>query len=230
MNNFLDENFLLGSDTARELYHSFAKPMPIFDYHCHLPPREVAENKNFLNLTDIWLKGDHYKWRAMRAAGVDEKLITGDASDEEKFLAWARTVPKTLGNPLFSWTHLELKRYFGIEGMVLSPDTAREVWDRANGQLSGPGFRPRAIMEKFRVKLVCTTDDPADDHRDDVLQIPWGILGAGLGGLILLLGPFAAIIWLKARRTRRRRTDSDPVAAVAGAWLRCLTGRIGQPS
>ncbi len=168
MNNFLDENFLLGSDTARELYHSFAKPMPIFDYHCHLPPREVAENKNFLNLTDIWLKGDHYKWRAMRAAGVDEKLITGDASDEEKFLAWARTVPKTLGNPLFSWTHLELKRYFGIEGMVLSPDTAREVWDRANGQLSGPGFRPRAIMEKFRVKLVCTTDDPADDlawHR-----------------------------------------------------------------
>lgn len=163
MTHFLDENFLLPTDTARDLYHSFARPMPIFDYHCHLPPQEVAENKNFANLTDIWLKGDHYKWRAMRAAGVDERFITGEASDEEKFMAWARTVPKTLGNPLFSWTHLELKRYFGIEGLILSSETAREVWEQANRELAKPDFTPRGIMEKFQVKLVCTTDDPADD-------------------------------------------------------------------
>ncbi len=163
MPNFLGDDFLLATDTARELFHSFAEPMPIFDYHCHLSPREVAENKIFANLTDIWLKGDHYKWRAMRAAGMDEKYITGGASDEEKFLAWARTVPKTAGNPLFPWTHLELKRYFGIDGIVLSPDTAAGVWRTANDKLAGPGFTPRAIMEKFRVKVVCTTDDPADD-------------------------------------------------------------------
>ncbi|MDR1932526.1 MAG: glucuronate isomerase [Spirochaetales bacterium] len=163
MADFLNEDFLLSSKTAKDLFHSHAKNMPIFDYHCHLPPQEVAENKNFKNLTDIWLKGDHYKWRLMRAAGVDEKFITGGASDEEKFQAWARTVPKTIGNPIFPWTHLELKRYFGISGLTLSPQTADEIWKKANALLGRPDFTPRAIMEKFRVKLVCTTDDPADD-------------------------------------------------------------------
>jgi glucuronate isomerase len=164
---FLHEDFLLSSKTARELFHAYAEKMPIFDYHCHLPPQEVAENKNFKNLTDIWLKGDHYKWRLLRAAGVDEKYITGDASDEEKFHAWARTVPKTIGNPVFSWTHLELKRYFGISA-TLSPASAGAIWKKANALLAGPDFKPRAIMEKFKVKVVCTTDDPADDlawHR-----------------------------------------------------------------
>jgi glucuronate isomerase len=160
---FLHEDFLLPSKLARELYHSHAARMPIIDYHCHLPPQEVAENKNFKNLSDIWLKGDHYKWRLMRACGVEEKYITGDASDEQKFQAWARTVPKTVGNPIFPWTHLELKRYFGISSTVLSARSADMIWKKANGLLAGPDFKPRAIMEKFRVKLVCTTDDPADD-------------------------------------------------------------------
>ncbi|MDR1624968.1 MAG: glucuronate isomerase [Spirochaetia bacterium] len=165
---FLHEDFLLSSKLARELFHSYAEKMPIIDYHCHLPPREVAENKNFKNLTDIWLTGDHYKWRLMRACGIDEKYITGGASDEEKFQAWARTVPKTVGNPIFPWTHLELKRYFGIENTVLCARSADAIWKKANGLLARPDFRPRAIMEKFKVRLVCTTDDPADDlgwHR-----------------------------------------------------------------
>ena len=114
MTAFLNEDFLLKSETARELFHSYAEEAPIFDYHCHLPPKQVAENKNFPNLTDIWLRGDHYKWRLMRAAGVDEKFITGNATDEEKFYAWAETVPKTIGNPIYHWTHLELQRYFGF--------------------------------------------------------------------------------------------------------------------
>ncbi|MCL1817503.1 MAG: glucuronate isomerase [Spirochaetaceae bacterium] len=160
---FLHEDFLLSSKIARELYHSHAKGMPIFDYHCHLPPQEVAENKNFKNLTDIWLKGDHYKWRLMRAAGVDEKFITGNASDEEKFRAWAGVVPQTIGNPVFPWSHLELKRYFGIAGTVLSPASADMIWKKANALLARPDLKPRAIMEKFKVKVVCTTDDPADD-------------------------------------------------------------------
>jgi glucuronate isomerase len=165
---FLHEDFLLSSKLARELFHSCAAKMPIIDYHCHLPPQEVAENKNFKNLTDIWLKGDHYKWRLMRACGIDEKYITGEASDEEKFQAWARTVPKTVGNPIFPWTHLELKRYFGIENTMLCARSADAIWKKANELLARPDFRPRAIMEKFKVELVCTTDDPADDlgwHR-----------------------------------------------------------------
>jgi glucuronate isomerase len=162
MTDFMTEDFLLKTETARELYHSHAKEMPIFDYHCHLPPAQVAENKNFKNLTDIWLRGDHYKWRALRANGVDEKFITGAASDEEKFYAWAETVPKTIGNPLYHWTHLELKRCFGFTG-IFKPETAKDLWDSANFLLGGKDFTPRAIMEKFKVKVVCTTDDPADD-------------------------------------------------------------------
>lgn len=160
---FLDEDFLLHSESARILYHSYARYMPIFDYHCHLSPKQVMENRNFKNLTEIWLGGDHYKWRLMRAAGIEERFITGDASDEEKFYAWAKVVPQTIGNPIYHWTHLELKRYFGIHDLLLRPETAREIWDHANSLLQKPEFTPWSIMEKFQVKVVCTTDDPADD-------------------------------------------------------------------
>src|SRR6266581_341626 len=129
--NFLTEDFLLHTDTARELYHRFAAPQPIFDYHCHIPPDQIAENKTFRNLFEIWLAGDHYKWRAMRTNGVPERFITGDAGDWEKFLAWARTVPSTLRNPLYHWTHLELKRYFGIDEL-LDGSSALRIWDQAN--------------------------------------------------------------------------------------------------
>ena len=131
---FITEDFLLSNSAARRLYHTFAEPEPILDYHCHLPPREIAENRRFRNLTEIWLDGDHYKWRAMRANGVDERYCTGDAEPFEKFLAWARTAPFTLRNPLYHWTHLELKRYFGIEEL-LNESTARGIWDRANERL-----------------------------------------------------------------------------------------------
>jgi glucuronate isomerase len=164
---FITEDFLLGSVAAKRLYHTFAEQEPILDYHCHLPPREIAENRHFHNLTEIWLDGDHYKWRAMRANGVDERYCTGDADPFEKFLAWARTVPFTLRNPLYHWTHLELKRYFGIDEL-LNESTARSIWDRANERLQSSELSTQGILGKFQVKLLCTTDDPADDlacHR-----------------------------------------------------------------
>jgi glucuronate isomerase len=164
---FIHDDFLLESATARRLYHEFAAPEPILDYHCHLPPKDVAGNRRFANLFEIWLEGDHYKWRAMRANGVDENLVTGDAEPYAKFLAWARTVPQTLRNPLYHWTHLELKRYFGIEEL-LDESNAASVWERANEQLAGEELRAHGILEKFRVVAVCTTDDPTDDleyHR-----------------------------------------------------------------
>ena len=135
MKPFLTEDFLLQTQTARALYHDFAEDMPIFDYHCHLPVAEIAADKNFENLTDIWLRGDHYKWRAMRANGIAERLITGDASDFEKFQAWAATVPNTLRNPLYHWTHLELKRYFGVSGKLLNPETAEEIYTGCSARL-----------------------------------------------------------------------------------------------
>jgi glucuronate isomerase len=149
---FLSEDFLLRSPTARTLYHEFAEGMPIFDYHCHLPVAEIAENKNFENLTDIWLRGDHYKWRAMRANGIAERLITGDASDVEKFQAWAATVPKTLRNPLYHWTHLELKRYFGIGGKLLCPETAAEIFGACSEMLRAEDFRTRRILQRMNVR------------------------------------------------------------------------------
>jgi len=164
---FIHEDFLLQSATARRLYHNHAAGEPILDYHCHLPPKDVAENRQFANLFEIWLEGDHYKWRAMRANGVDERLVTGDAEPREKFLAWARTVPATLRNPLYHWTHLELKRYFGIEEL-LDENTAPSIWERAKEKLAGEDLRARGILGKFNVKAVCTTDDPTDDlewHR-----------------------------------------------------------------
>lgn len=159
---FIDEDFLLSNQSARRLYHEFAAAEPILDYHCHLPPQDVASNRQFRNVFEIWLEGDHYKWRAMRANGVDERFCTGDATPREKFMAWARTVPETLRNPLYHWTHLELKRYFGIE-KLLDESTGAEIWDEANRQLATPELRAQGIMAKFHVKAVCTTDDPTDD-------------------------------------------------------------------
>jgi glucuronate isomerase len=159
---FLGDDFLLENDIAAALYHDYVADLPIIDYHNHLPPQDIAENKIFDNLTQIWLAGDHYKWRAMRANGVSEHFITGKASDWEKFEKWAATVPATLRNPLFHWTHLELRRYFGIE-KILSPNTARLIFEAANDQLSHLGSH--SILRKMRVEIACTTDDPTDDLR-----------------------------------------------------------------
>ncbi len=160
--SFIHEDFLLTNQTAKRLYHTFAENEPILDYHCHLPPKDVAENRQFRNLFEIWLEGDHYKWRAMRANGVDERYCTGDAPAEEKFQAWARTVPNTLRNPLYHWTHLEMKRYFGIDEL-LSESNAASVWERANAQLATDDLRAHGILKRFQVKALCTTDDPTDD-------------------------------------------------------------------
>ena len=165
--SFIHEEFLLSNKTARRLYHTFAEDQPILDYHCHLPPQDVAANRQFKNLFEIWLEGDHYKWRAMRANGVPEQYCTGDAPVHEKFLAWSRTVPQTLRNPLYHWTHLELKRYFGIDEL-LDSQSAPHVWEQANAMLGTPELSAHGILAKFHVKAVCTTDDPTDDlasHR-----------------------------------------------------------------
>jgi glucuronate isomerase len=164
MKSFMDENFLLTNPTAERLYHEYAKDMPIFDYHCHLNPKEIAENKRYRNITEIWLAGDHYKWRAMRANGVDEKYITGEASDKDKFMKWAQTMPACIGNPLYHWTHLELRRYFDIDAL-LSPETAEEIWEECNRLLQKEEFRARALIERSNVKGLCTTDDPAHSLR-----------------------------------------------------------------
>jgi glucuronate isomerase len=163
MSGFLTEDFLLSNDVARRLYQRFAAPQPILDYHCHLSPRDIAEDRRFANLFEIWLEGDHYKWRAMRANGVAEKYITGDATPYEKFLAWARTVPYTLRNPLYHWTHLELQRYFGID-KLLDEKSAPAIWESANAMLADQ-LSAQGILQKFRVEAVCTTDDPTDDLR-----------------------------------------------------------------
>jgi len=160
--SFITEDFLLTNKTARRLYHNFAESEPILDYHCHLPPKDLAENRRFNNLFEICLEGDHYKWRAMRANGVDERYCTGDADPFDKFLAWARTVPHTLRNPLYHWTHLEQKRYFGIDEL-LDENTARGIWDRANAALATDDLRAHGILRRFRVTALCTTDDPTDD-------------------------------------------------------------------
>lgn len=159
--NFMDENFLLNNDTAIALYHDFAKQMPIIDYHCHLSPKEIYDNKVFKNITEIWLYGDHYKWRAMRANGIEEDHITGSASDYDKFLAWAKTVPMAMGNPLYNWAHLELQRFFGIQD-VLNEKSAPEIWEKVNALLTSEGFGARDFIKKSNVKVVCTTDDPTD--------------------------------------------------------------------
>ncbi|TJZ62310.1 glucuronate isomerase [Sphingobacterium olei] len=161
MKNFLDDNFLLQSKVAEELYHNYAKNQPIIDYHNHLIPDQIANNINFENLTQVWLYGDHYKWRAMRTNGVDERYITGDASDFEKFQKWAETVPYTMRNPLYHWTHLELQRYFGIN-TLLNGNTAKEIYDEASAKLRTPEYAVRGLLQKMNVEVVCTTDDPID--------------------------------------------------------------------
>lgn len=159
---FIHDNFLLGTEAARRLYHAHAADAPIVDYHCHLSPQEVAENRRFSNLHEIWLEGDHYKWRGMRANGIEEHLITGEASARDKFRAWAATVPHTLRNPLYHWTHLELKRYFGIDAL-LDETTADRIWDETQEKLAAPELSVHGILEQFQVQMVGTTDDPTDD-------------------------------------------------------------------
>ncbi len=159
---YMHDDFLLESKAARELYHGYAAGMPIIDYHCHLSPQDIAENRQFANLTQIWLYGDHYKWRAMRTCGVDERYVTGNASDWEKFQKWAETVPKTLRNPLYHWTHLELRRPFGITDRLLDAATAKSIWDDCNAKLAQPEFTTRGLLKQMNVRVVCTTDDPVD--------------------------------------------------------------------
>lgn len=162
MKQFMDEDFLLSNETARTLFHGYAEKMPILDYHCHINPQEIAENRKFDNITQVWLGGDHYKWRLIRANGVPESEITGtESSDRVKFQRFAEVLPKTIGNALYHWTHLELKRYFGYNG-ILGPDTAEEVWTLCNEKLKTDAMSVRGIIDQSNVKLICTTDDPAD--------------------------------------------------------------------
>jgi len=167
MKSFMDENFLLQTKTAEYLYHEHAARMPVIDYHCHLSPGTMAANNNFENITRAWLSGDHYKWRAMRSNGIAEQYCTGQASDREKFEKWAETVPFTLRNPLYHWTHLELKRYFGI-GEVLNPGTANRIYEEASALLQKDEFRPLGLLNKMNVEVVCTTDDPVDSLEHHV--------------------------------------------------------------
>lgn len=164
MKQFMDKDFLLSTPTAQELYHDFAAKVPVLDYHCHINPREIAEDRKFENITQVWLGGDHYKWRQMRSNGVEECYITGDAPDREKFQKWAETLEKAIGNPLFHWSHLELQRYFGYTG-VLNGDTAEEVWNLCNAKLQEPSMSARNLIIQSNVTLICTTDDPADDLK-----------------------------------------------------------------
>jgi len=176
MKKFLDENFLLENKIAEELFHDYAKLLPIIDYHCHLNPAEIANNISFKNLTQVWLYGDHYKWRAMRTNGIDEYYCTGDAGDYEKFMKWAETVPQTLRNPLYHWTHLELQRYFNIHE-VLNPNSAQYIYDRSKELLAGADYKARGIVERMNVELFCTTDDPLDnlEYHQQVAAEKWKV-------------------------------------------------------
>ena len=161
MKTFMDSDFLLSTITAKKLFHEYAEGMPIVDYHCHINPQEIAEDRKFENITQVWLGGDHYKWRQMRSNGIDEYYITGGASDREKFQKWAETLALAIGNPLYHWSHLELQRYFGYTG-YLNGDTAEEVWQLCNAKLQEDDLSVRNIIRRSGVKLICTTDDPAD--------------------------------------------------------------------
>jgi glucuronate isomerase len=171
MKKFLSRDFLLETETAMRLFHDYTIDLPIIDYHCHLSPRLIAENHQFENLTEIWLKGDHYKWRAMRFNGIDESFITGNRSDREKFQKWAETVPYTLRNPLYHWTHLELQRYFGID-RILDADSAAAIYEECNQKLQLPEFRVQGLLKKMKVEVLCTTDDPADslEYHQSILN------------------------------------------------------------
>lgn len=176
MKRFITDDFLLQTDFAKTLFHSYAKNLPIIDYHCHLPPEAIAENHRFKTLTEIWLKGDHYKWRAMRTLGVPEKFITGNASDREKFGQWANTVPYTMRNPLYHWTHLELQRYFQVNEL-LSSESAESIYEKCNHLLASPEYFTRSLLTKMKVEVICTTDDPADslDAHRMLSELDFGI-------------------------------------------------------
>ena len=173
MKPFIHEDFMLNNEAAKILYHDYAKEMPIYDYHCHLSPQLIADNHSFSNLAEIWLHGDHYKWRALRTLGVDERLITGEATDKEKFNQWAKAVPKTIGNPLYHWTQLELKRYFDVD-LLLNEQTSEEIWDHCNRLLNTEQFTAQKIIEKFDVRVIGTTDDPIDslEHHIAIANNP----------------------------------------------------------
>ena len=173
---FINDDFMLTNDYARELYHQSAAKMPIIDYHCHLVPKMIADNYQFADLTEVWLGGDHYKWRAMRGNGVPEEFITGKADGYAKFEKWAETVPYTMRNPLYHWTHLELSRVFGVD-KILKPETAREIYDECSAKLQTPEFRGQELMKKFKVEVVCTTDDPADslEFHQQIKDNPFGV-------------------------------------------------------
>lgn len=175
MESFINKDFMLTNESARELYHDSAESLPIIDYHCHLDPRQIAENHSFKNLTEVWLGGDHYKWRAMRGNGIAEEYITGNRSDYEKFEKWAETVPYTMRNPLYHWTHLELSRIFGID-TLLKPQTAREIYEACTDMLQTDDFRAQELMKRCRVEVVCTTDDPIDslEHHRYLQEHPLG--------------------------------------------------------
>jgi len=175
---FITEDFLLQNRFSRLLYHDFADNMPLIDYHCHLQPREIAEDSRWENITLVWLNGDHYKWRAMRSNGVEERYCTGDASDREKFQKWAMTVPFLLRNPLYHWTHLELKRYFGISDRLLSPETAESIWNECNECIAERDFSARGLITRSNVEIICTTDDPTDSleyHRALAAEDGFGV-------------------------------------------------------
>jgi glucuronate isomerase len=175
MAKFLDENFMLTNETAIRLFNDYAKNQPIIDYHCHLSPQEIYENITFKNLTEAWLYGDHYKWRVMRANGVEEKFVTGGegVSDYDRYLEWAKTVPTTLGNPLYHWSHLELQRFFGVYDLI-NEKNAPMIWEKVNAKLNGEGFAARDLIKKFNVKVICTTDDPTDslEYHAKIKEIP----------------------------------------------------------
>ena len=199
MTPYLGEDFLLTTDTAREMFAA-AKEEPIFDWHCHLSPKEIYENETPTDIAQLWLGGDHYKWRAMRSCGVSESLVTGDAIGKEKFNAWAACMPKLMGNPLHHWTHLELRRFFDCEE-VLGAGTAQQIWDACNAQIEGGGFEPRALIEKSNVKALCTTDDPADSLEYHVAlaleELPFKVLPAFRPDKALAIEQEGFLPWVK---------------------------------
>lgn len=219
MKEFINDNYLLQTDAARELFHEHAEKQPIIDYHCHLNPAFIAGDRKFDNLGQIWLEGDHYKWRAMRTNGVDEKYCTGkDTSDREKFEKWAATVPYTLRNPLYAWTHLELKRVFGV-GEILKPETAGDIYDKCTALLQKPEYSARGLMKMFNVETVCTTDDPVDD-----LQHHFSLKAEGFG--IKVLPTWRADKAMAVDDPRSYRGYVDRLAEVSGVHINSFNDLI----
>jgi glucuronate isomerase len=195
MAQFMDKDFLLRSKTAKRLFHDYAKDMPIIDYHSHLPPNQVADDTRFENISKIWLGGDHYKWRAMRSNGINEEFITGKQSDYDKFLSWAKTVPCTIGNPLYHWTHMELQRYFGID-TILNEKSAKKIWEKCNSVIATPEFSVRNLLKRMKVKGLCTTDDPIDDlahHKRYAAEIASGKAGTDAVIMVPTMRPDKAV-------------------------------------